>query len=388
MWSSLRHKQSLGYVAAIVVIGTATAALKAIGSHINPPTVALTFVLIILFLAIAWGPKPAVLASLLGAACFNFFFLPPIGTFHIDEPENWISVIAFLITAVATGQLSARAKLRADEATAARREIERLYHELQNSFEEASQAKALKQSERMKSALLDAVTHDLRTPLTSIKASVSTLIDRHANENGETAISEVARRDLLEVIDEEADRLDRFIEDLMALARIEAGELHLRREWGSLDEIFAAAVRRAVSVTRNHRVQLALEGELPSVRVDERALAEVIYVLLENAAKYSAVHSLIKLSAQTDADGMVRLAIEDEGPGIPIELRDRVFDKFFRAMRNGDLAGQKPGTGMGLAIARGIVEAHGGRIWIEDAVTTGTRVVVLLPTGDGEAAKI
>jgi K+-sensing histidine kinase KdpD len=391
VWRSIGHKQSLGYVAAIVVIGTATAALKAIGSHINPPTVALTFVLIILFLAIAWGPKPAVLASLLGAACFNFFFLPPIGTFHIDDPENWISVIAFLITAVATGQLSARAKLRADEATAARREIERLYHELQNSFEEASQAKALKQSERMKSALLDAVTHDLRTPLTSIKASVSTLIDdRHANKNSETAnqLSKVARRDLLEVIDEEADRLDRFIEDLMALARIEAGELHLRREWGSLREIFAAAIKRAVPVTRNHRVRLALEGELPSVMVDERALAEVIYVLLENAAKYSAPHSLIKLRAQADADGMVRLAIEDEGPGIPIELRDRVFDKFFRAMRNGDLAGQKPGTGMGLAIARGIVEAHGGRIWIEDATTKGTRVVVVLPPGDVESSKI
>ena len=388
MWKALVSKQSLGYVAAIVVIAAATAALRALGSHVNPPTVALTFVLLILFLAIAWGPKPAVLASLLGVGCFNFFFLPPVGTFHIADPENWIALVVFLITAITTGQLSARAKLRADEATAARQEIERLYHELQDSFEEASQAKALKQSERLKSALLDAVTHDLRTPLTSIKASVSTLIDnQHSLKNDETAsqLNEAARGDLLQVIDEEADRLDRFIEDSMALARIEAGELQLRREWGSLEEILEAAMKRASSITLDHRIELALEDELPSVRVDERAVAEVIYVLLENAAKYSPAGSVIRLTAQADRQGMVRISIEDEGPGIPSELRERVFDKFFRAMRNGDLAGQKPGTGMGLAIAKGIVEAHGGQIWIEDAAgSSGTSVVILLPTGDVE----
>ena len=386
MWRSLGHKQSLGYVAAVVVIIASTAALKALGSHVNPSTVALTFVLVILFLAVAWGPKPAVLASILAVACFNFFFLPPVGTFHIADLENWIALIAFLITAITTGQLSARAKLRADEANAARQEIERLYHELQNSFEEASQAKALKQSERLKSALLDAVTHDLRTPLTSIKASVSTLIDdRHRITDGETEarLDDVARRDLLQVIDEESDRLDRFIEDLMELARIEAGELQLRREWGSLEEIFSAAMKRASPVTAVHSVELVLDSELPSVRVDERAVAEVIYVLLENAAKYSHPGSVIRLAARASSQGMVRLTIEDEGPGIPHELRERVFDKFFRAMRNGDLAGEKPGTGMGLAIAKGIVEAHGGRISIEDTSdSNGTRVVVLLPTGD------
>ena len=388
MWKSIGDKQFLGYIAAVVVIVAATAALRALGSQINPPTVALTFVLVILFLAVAWGPKPAVLASLLAAGCFNFFFLPPVGTFHIAEPENWIALVAFLITAITTGQLSAHAKLRADEATAARQEIERLYHELQDSFEEASQAKALKQSELLKSALLDAVTHDLRTPLTAIKASVSTLIDdQYELRRDETAgqLNRLERRDLLQVIDEESDRLDRFIEDLMALARIEAGELHLLREWGSLEEIFAAAMKRATPITRKHQVELTLAKEVPPVRVDERAVAEVIYVLLENAAKYSPPHTVIRLAAKKGSLGMVQLAIDDQGPGIPPELRERVFDKFFRAMRNGDVSGHKPGTGMGLAIAKGIVEAHGGRIWIEDAADLkGTRVNVLLPTGDVE----
>ena len=389
MWRALASKQLLGYVAAVVVIAAATAALKALGNQINPTTVALTFLLIILFVAAAWGPKPAVLASLLGAACFNFFFLPPVGTFHIAHPENWIALIAFLVTAMTAGQLSSRAKLRADEATAARQEIERLYRELQDTFERSSQAKALKQSERLKSALLDAVTHDLRTPLTSIKASVTTLLDDHRlskNEDDAARLGEEGRQEMLEVIDEEADRLDRFIEDLMALARIEAGEMQLHREWGSLEEIVTAAMKRASPLTKSHHIQWRLFDELPSVRVDERAVAEVIYVLLENAAKYSPPGGIIRLAAQPGQQDMVQLTIEDQGPGIPIELRERVFDKFFRAMRDGDLSGHTPGTGMGLAIAKGIVEAHGGQIWIENVKndSTGTRVVVLLPTGDVE----
>jgi K+-sensing histidine kinase KdpD len=388
VWKSLARKRLLGYIAAVVVIAAASAALRALGSHINPTTVALTFLLIILFVATAWGPKPAVLASLLAAACFNFFFLPPVGTFHIAHPENWIALLAFLVTAMTAGQLSSHAKLRADEATAAQQEIERLYHELQDTFEQSSQAKALKQSERLKSALLDAVTHDLRTPLTSIKASVTTLLDDHLlseTEDDAAPLGEAGRQEMLEVINEEADRLDRFIEDLMALARIEAGEMQLHREWGSLEEIVAAALQRASPLTKNHQIQLRLFAELPSVRVDERAVAEVIYVLLENAAKYSPPGGLIRLAAQPGQQDMVQLTIEDQGPGIPAELRERVFDKFFRAMRDGDVSGHAPGTGMGLAIAKGIVEAHGGRIWIENVNdSTGTRVVVLLPTGDVE----
>lgn len=389
MWKSFARKRLLGYIAAVVVIAAATAVLRALGSRINPTTVALTFLLIILFVATAWGPKPAVLASLLGAACFNFFFLPPVGTFHIAHPENWIAVVAFLVTAMTAGQLSSRAKQRADEATAAQEEIERLYHELQDTFEQSSQSKALKQSERLKSALLDAVTHDLRTPLTSIKASVTTLLDDHRsskNDDDAAPLGEEGRQEMLEVINEEADRLDRFIEDLMALARIEAGEMQLHREWGSLEEIVTAAMKRASLLTRNHVIQLRLLDELPSVRVDERAVAEVIYVLLENAAKYSPAGSVIRLAAQTGPQDMVQLTVEDQGPGVPAELRERVFDKFFRAMRDGDKSGHTPGTGMGLAIAKGIVEAHGGRIWIENVTdSTGTRVVVLLPTGDVES---
>lgn len=387
VWKKLSESRWTGYLVAAFASAAVTALLKLLGRGINPTTVALALLLVVLFVATAWGSRPAVVASLLGVICFNFFYLPPLGTLTIQDPDNWIALFAFLVTAVTAGQLSARAKRRAEEANAARREVERLYQELQDTFERSSQAQALKQSERLKSALLDAVTHDLRTPLTSIKASVTTLLEelKAKSEDEESVkLDAEGRKEMLEVINEEADRLDRFIEGLMELARIEAGEMQLRKQWGSVEEIIQAALKRAAPLTRQHRMEVWLDDELPSVRVDERAMAEVIYTLLDNAAKYSLPDSSIRVQARSGHDGTVKLMVEDEGPGIPADLRERVFDKFFRAMRDGDASGIKPpGTGMGLAIAKGIVEAHGGRIWIEDASHgPGTNAVVVLPTGD------
>jgi K+-sensing histidine kinase KdpD len=380
-------KALAGYVAAFLGIAAATGLLKLFGAHVNPTTVALSFLLVILFVATAWGSKPAVFASLLGVICFNFFFLPPIGTFQIRNPDNWVAFFAFLITALTAGQLSARAKRRAEEAESAKQEIERLYYELQDTFERSSQAKALKQSERLKSALLDAVTHDLRTPLTSIKASVTTLLaEMYASERKESGalLGNEGRRELLEVINEEGDRLDRFIEGLTKLARIDAGEMHLRRQVCSVDEIITTALKRAEPRTRGHQIEVWIEDELPAVKVDEQSIAEVIYTLVDNAAKYSPEASSIRVRATPASDNAVLVSVEDEGPGIRADMRERVFEKFFRAMRDGDVSDRKsPGTGMGLAIARGIIQAHGGRIWIEDAAGhSGARFVVALPVGD------
>jgi len=239
----------------------------------------------------------------------------------------------------------------------------------------------LKQSERLKSALLDAVTHDLRTPLTSIKASITTLIDEARAP--EFALDKDARFEMLQVIDEESDRLNRFISGLIELARIDAGELQLRRQWGAIDEIVSTALARAQPLTKDHEVEVTIDEELPAVRVDERAVSEVVYTLVDNAAKYSPPGTTIRISAGL-RDGMVELAVEDEGAGVPPALRERVFDKFFRATRDGDISTQQPsGTGMGLAIAKGIVEAHEGKILIESTSSGhGTRVVFALPIGE------
>jgi two-component system sensor histidine kinase KdpD len=373
----------LRFALAVLAVAVTTAAMKLFGPHINPTTVALAFLLVILFVARAWGPVPAVSASVVGILSLNFFFLPPFGTFAIRDPANWIAFIAFMVTAITVGQLSGNAKQRAEDAENAKREVERLYYELQDSFERSSQAKALKQSERLKSALLDAVTHDFRTPLTSIKASATAMLDDiYATErdNAEEVLDQEARKEMLQVIDEEADRLDRFVEGLTKLARIDAGDMRLQLQPASVEEMVSTALKRAEPRTRSHRLEVWID-DLPLVTVDEHALSEAIYTLVDNAAKYSPPESPITVRASHKDDHAIMISVEDRGPGIRAEVRDRVFEKFFRAMRDGDISDRRvAGTGMGLAIARGIVEAHHGHIWVEDAEGgEGARFVIELP---------
>jgi K+-sensing histidine kinase KdpD len=381
-----------GYSGAILGNAAITAILILLHQQTNSTTVALALLLVVLLVALFWGSRPALLASLLGMLAFNFFFLPPLYTFSIAHSENWVALIVFFTTALAVGQLSARAKQRAEEAETRQQEIERLYEQLRDAFERASQAEALKQSEKLKSALLDAVTHDLRTPLTSIKASITTLIDdaRSKEQADESmALNRESRLEMLEIIDEECDRLNRFIGGLIDLARIEAGELQLRRRWGAVEEILGTALERAEPLTKDRHIELNIEEELPVVRVDERAVSEVLYTLIDNAVKYSSRGSTIRISAEPKRGELIQMTVEDEGPGIPAGLRQQVFDKFFRATQDGDITKRPSGSGMGLAIAKGIVEAHGGSIWIEaGSQGRGTKVLFTLPIGDDENVSV
>src|SRR6476620_5346391 len=272
-------QKSFGYVVAAISVSLTTLVLKLVGSHMISTTVALALLLNVLFISTRWGSLPALCASVVAMLCFNFFFLPPFGTLTIAATDNWIALTAFLAIAITAGQLSARAKRRAEEAETGRQEIGRLYAELRDAFERASHAEALRQSEKLKSALLDAVTHDLRTPLTSIKASITTLLDEAKQRvDGEEPVKldRDSRIEMMEVIDQESDRLNRFIGGLIELARIEAGELQLRRHWGAVDEIIASALSRAENSIKAHKIEIDIEHELPVVRVDERAVSEVM----------------------------------------------------------------------------------------------------------------
>jgi len=378
----LESSKPARYLGALLAVAAGTALLAPFRGRINSTTVSLALLLVVLFVAMFWGSKPALLASLLGMLCFNFFFLPPFHTFTIADPQNWVALTAFFITALAVGQLSARAKQRAEEAETGRVEIRRLYEDLQGAFERASEAEALKRSERLKSALLDAVTHDIRTPLTSIKASATLLLeDRESTEQVEK-LSPEEQQAMLRVITHGTDRLDRFVEGIVELARIEAGDMNLYRNWGAVEDIIDAALARAEPLTREHQIQVSVEDELPVVRVDARAVAEVIYTLIDNASKYAPPGTTIVVEAHRVADDMIEVAVEDEGRGIPAHSRERVFERFYRISGDG-LTGNTGGIGMGLAIAKGIVEAHRGHIWIEDGNTGhGTRIVFTVPVGD------
>jgi K+-sensing histidine kinase KdpD len=383
----VRSKRIFGYATAFLGIFAVTALLEPVRLQISVTTVALSLLLMVLFIATIWGSRPAFVASVVGMLCFNYFFLPPVGTWTIADPENWVALGAFLVIALTAGQLSARLKQRAEEAEAGRQEIKRLYDELNDAFERASHAEALKQSEKLKTALLDAVTHDIRTPLTSIKASVTTLLDEQGGSSQNSApavLNDEMRREMLEVINEEADRLNNFVEGMLELAKIEAGEIEFRRQWDAVGEIIAAAISRAEPLLRRHKIRVEIEKDLPVIRVDSRAVTEVLYTLVDNAAKYSPDETTILIAARRFDDASIIIAVEDEGQGLPPELRERVFDKFFRATRDGDAGGgrQPPGSGVGLAIAKGIVEAHEGKIWIVEGKKGGARFEFTLPVGD------
>jgi len=387
LWKDFSNRPWSSYFLATLGVAVSTGLLIPLRGRINSTTIGFAFLLAVLFTAIFRGSKPALLASVLGVLSFNFFFLPPFHTFTIADPQNWVALTAFFVTALAVGQLSARAKQRAVEAEAGRIRIKHLYEELQQAFDRASEAEALKRSERLKSALLDAVTHDIRTPLTSIKASATLLLeDREATEQIERLTSE-EQQAMLRVITHGADRLDHFVEGIVDLARIDAGDMQLYRNWGAVEDIIDAALAQAEPLTRQHKIAISIQEELPVVRVDARAVTEVIYTLIDNASKYAPEETLITIAAKRVADDIVEISVEDQGPGVAKNLRERVFERFYRAASNGASAERAGGIGMGLAIAKGIVEAHSGHIWIEDGISGhGARVAFTVPVGEDDVS--
>lgn len=355
-----------------------TAAFLPFRDHINKTEVALALLLVVLFASTLFGSTAGLLASVLGILCFNFFFLPPLYTLTISDPDNWVAFAAFVITALIAGQLSGYARRRAEESEARQHEIERLYTELQSAFDQASEAEGLRRSEKLKSALLDAVTHDLRTPLTSIKASATTLL-----EDTQTPVLDgESRQEFLEIINEETDRLNKFIEGMVGIAKIEADALHLHKRSSSVEEIVANAVERVRRHLGDRKLSVDIRPDLPNVFADAASVSEVVYTLLDNAAKYSDDSTRISLSAQAIESNVIHIAVQDQGNGIPADMRERVFDKFFPTCDQ-DIHKTGSGLGLGLAIAKGIVESQGGHIWIEDGDSGyAIKVIVALPVDD------
>lgn len=350
------------YLSSVAAVVALTALCLPLREHVNSTTVSLAFLLGVLLIATLLGSRPALLTSLLAAFSFNFFFLPPYYTLTIAEPENWVAVFVFLIVALTVGQLSATARHRAEVA-------ENLYADLQTAFEQASEAEAVRRSERLKSALLDAVTHDLRTPLTSIKAATTMLLEERKAIH--TTLNPGAEADLLNVINEETDRLNDFVESMVELAKLEAGAIDAERGEVIVTDMISRVLRRAADLTQGRKVIVNVDPDLPPVTGDEKALAEAIYNLLDNAAKYSPSQKPIYINAEK-VHRSVRIEVEDEGSGVNVAERERIFEKFHR----GDKTAK--GFGLGLAIVRGIIDAHGGQVFVEDGEHGGARFVIEL----------
>jgi two-component system sensor histidine kinase KdpD len=237
--------------------------------------------------------------------------------------------------------------------------------------EEAKLAALLARSEEMRSTLLSTVSHDLRTPLAAITGAATALRDDWSR------VPEAERRELLDTVCEEADRLERLVGNLLDMTRVEAGGLRVKREWVPLEELVGAALTRVDPRLTGRPVSTALPADLPLVSVDPVLVQQVLVNLLENAAKYTPPGSALELAAEV-AEGMVIVRVADHGPGIAAADRERVFEKFYRGTQAGS------GVGLGLAICRGIVEAHGGTIRVESRPGGGALFRIALPVG-GEA---
>ena len=366
---------------ALAAVAAVSMVLLPFRDYLNATEVALMLLLVVLFSATLFGSRAGLTSALAGIISFNFFFLQPYYTLTISDPANWVTFGAFIITAVIAGQLSGYARRRAEESESRQKKIASLYEELKGAFEQTSEAEALRRSEKLKSALLDAVTHDLRTPLTSIKASVTTLL----SDAPEASVDKESQREFLEIINEETDRLNDFIEGMVGIAKVEAGAVDLKKSLSSVDEIIANAVERAN--LSDHQLEIDTPGDLPPLTVDPASISQTIFTLLDNAAKYSSPDSRIRLAVRPTSSGKLRIVVEDQGQGIPKIDRDKVFDKFTR-LGDQDIQSPESGLGLGLTIARGIIESQGGRIWIEDGSRDFvTRVVCELPLTDAMETK-
>ncbi len=493
----------IGYALAVAGVAFVVVLYALLITGVNATTVALSFLLIVLLVASIHGLGPAIVASVVGMLCFNFFFLPPIGELTIHDPQNWVALFAFLVTAVVASQLSSMANARARDAEKRREEVWKLYQLsqaiivtpdpetasssvarqvveifgvpycavwvpkeeggwkqlamatefirpdtfspdlslIQSAFSTGelklinanglnqpvlgktktpltviyaplkvgvrtigivvlvsvfaergtveavaglmalalerarflramSYTEALRQSDELKSALLASVSHNLRTPLTAIRAAVDSLLKEELSWDQE------AIHEFHSIISEETYRLTRLVENLLEMARIEAGELHLTKQWISISELFSNVLNRCSAITRDHQVIVEPNDEWLTVWIDSYLVAEVLTNLIENAAKYSPVGSKIILSGSVKNDELL-IGVKDHGLGIAPEELDHIFNKFYRGKRLPRHGSE--GTGMGLAIARGIVEAHGGRIWAESTLGQGSTFWFSLP---------
>lgn len=445
--------------------------------HPNATTVALTFLLAVLMVSANWGFWYAAFLGVLSSAAFNFFFLPPVGTFTISDPQNWVALSAFLATAMIAGQLSERARGETVRANQRRREIERLYAfsqhlltiesvpellnlaprhmveifvgrgaaifvkdrtdvyrsssetreidgarlqsvaargepitdsehgiafvplrlgvrsigaigiagaqlsresldalstlvaiaiERTSAIENVGKAEAAREHENLRSAILDSIAHEFRTPLTAIKASVTSMLAGGLNASQQS--------ELLTVINEESDRMDHLVEEATQLARLESKQVELDRKPHDLGETINQAVEAAKKILEGHPVKIGC-GDGIAVEFDKDLIINVLLQLLENAAKYSAPESPIHISVEkVGAD--VLISVSDRGPGIDELEQALIFDKFYRGKDN---RYSVQGTGMGLAIAKAVVEAHGGSIKVTSQLGQGSVFTFSLP---------
>ncbi len=327
--------------------------MVALRGSLGLATVSLIYLLTVFLCAVWWGRGPGLAASLLSFLALNFFFTPPYHTFRVALSEDVIGLLVFLLVAEMTARV-VRDRLR-----------------LQRN---AAEAEALRKTDELKSALLSAVSHDLRTPLASIRIAATGLLQEDVRSD------EPTRRELLKMIDSEAARLARLVGNLLDLSRIEGGVLAPVREWRDLQEVIARAVDHVHERLGEHQIAMDVAPDLPLVPLDFTQIEDVLVNLLDNAVRHSPEGTPIRVTAAARGD-LVTVQVENEGPSIAPDVAQRIFDRFYSVQRD------RRSLGLGLAICKGLVEAHGGRIWVARPGDPGARFAFTLPLTDPNAPR-
>jgi K+-sensing histidine kinase KdpD len=237
-------------------------------------------------------------------------------------------------------------------------------------YEEASSAKALRELDTMRTEFLANVSHELRTPLAVIKGSANSLLQP------DVIFDEQTRRDFLVSIDKDADTLTRLVDDLLIMSRLEANALEVRKKPHKLIDVISSIKDRLDNLTAKHPLHINFPDDMPLVEIDDVRIGEVLTNLVENAVKFSDDNTNIYIKAYTSNKEVI-VSVADEGVGIPPELHQRIFERFFQG--DGRRAGRRKGTGLGLAICQGIINTHGGKIWVESQPGKGAKFSFSLP---------
>ena len=334
-----------GFLVCVVAVACVTGAVFVLSPVAPVLSLGVLYVVAVVAVAVVCGLAYAIPVSVASMLTFNFLFLPPVHTFALSDSANWVALAAYIAVAVVVSELATRSRRLAREAV---------------------EAETLRQSDAVKTAVLRAVSHDLRSPLTAIRTASEGL------DNPAFELRAAEREELFATIRIEVRRLERLVDNLLDLSRLEAGPAVRRPELWTVDSLFARALDQLGADA--DRVEVTMGSDLAPVRVDAAHIERVLVNLLENALKFSSPTDPVEVSADSES-GRIVVRVRDQGPGVAVSDRDRIFDAFERG------SGAGRGSGLGLAIARGFAEANGGRVWVEPpgSARGGSTFVLSLP---------
>jgi two-component system sensor histidine kinase KdpD len=346
-------RQWIGYAWAAGAAIACTAVGWAMRPRFDLVNIAMVYLLAVVVIALRYPRGPAIAASVIGVATFDFVFVPPRGAFTVDDIQYVLTFAIMLAVALVISRLVESVRRRAAAQAALSVEAE---------------------TERIRSALLASISHDLRTPLAVMAGASSSLA-----ESGERMDAQ-ERRALAQSVFEQAREMSEHVAKVLQMTRLETGAIRIERDWAALGEIVGAVLARLSERMARHRVIVELAPDLPLVRVDATLIEQALGNLLENCAKHTPPDTIVRLRAQRrDADVVV--SVEDYGGGLPERELERVFAKF----HHGAVEGGGTDIGLGLAICRAIVRLHGGRAWAERVAAGGTAFRFTLPLEEAPA---